>query len=68
MVTGLDLLFLEVNNLEESLSFYHEVLGLEIESSNHEAQPPMASVRAGSLRITLVQQTRARSALCAGRQ
>ena len=56
MVTGLDLLFLEVNNLEESLSFYHEVLGLEIESSNHEAQPPMASVRAGSLRITLVQQ------------
>ena len=31
MVTGLDLLFLEVNNLEESLSFYQEQLGFEIE-------------------------------------
>jgi catechol 2,3-dioxygenase-like lactoylglutathione lyase family enzyme len=56
MVTGLDLLFLEVNNLEDSLSFYQERLGFEIESHNAEAEPPMASVRAGSLRITLVQQ------------
>jgi predicted enzyme related to lactoylglutathione lyase len=56
MVTGLDLLFLEVNNLEDSLSFYHEQLGFEIESHNAEAEPPMASVRAGALRITLVQQ------------
>jgi len=56
MVTGLDLLFLEVNNLEDSLSFYHDRLGFEIESNNGGAEPPMASVRAGSLRITLVQQ------------
>ena len=56
MVTGLDLLFLEVNNLEDSLSFYHERLGFEIESHNAEAEAPIASVRAGSLRITLVQQ------------
>ena len=56
MVTGLDLLFLEVNNLEESLSFYHDRLGFEIESQNPEAEPPIASIRAGSLRITLVQQ------------
>lgn len=56
MVTGLDLLFLEVNNLEESLSFYHERLGLEIESHNPTAEPPMATLRSGSLRITLVQQ------------
>jgi catechol 2,3-dioxygenase-like lactoylglutathione lyase family enzyme len=56
MVTGLDLLFLEVNNLEESLSFYHERLGFEIESSHLEAEPPMATVRVGALRITLVQQ------------
>ncbi len=56
MVTGLDLLFLEVNNLEDSLSFYHDRLGFEIESHNAEAEPPIASVRAGSLRITLVQQ------------
>ncbi|HMG74522.1 MAG TPA: VOC family protein [Pyrinomonadaceae bacterium] len=56
MVTGLDLLFLEVNNLEDSLSFYHDRLGFEIESHNAGAEPPIASVRAGSLRITLVQQ------------
>jgi catechol 2,3-dioxygenase-like lactoylglutathione lyase family enzyme len=56
MVSGLDLLFLEVNNLEESLSFYQERLGFEIESSHLEAEPPMATVRVGSLRITLVQQ------------
>ena len=56
MVTGLDLLFLEVNNLEDSLSFYHDRLGFEIESHNAGAEPPIASVSAGSLRITLVQQ------------
>lgn len=56
MVTGLDLLFLEVNNLEESLSFYNDRLGFEIESHNPEAEPPLATVRASTLRITLVQQ------------
>jgi catechol 2,3-dioxygenase-like lactoylglutathione lyase family enzyme len=56
MVTGLDLLFLEVNNLEESLSFYHERLGFEIESQHLEAEPPLATVQVGPLRITLVQQ------------
>ena len=54
-VTGLDLLFLEVNNLEESLAFYHDQLGFEIESSNHDSEPPMATLRAGNLRITLAQ-------------
>ena len=56
MVTGLDLLFLEVNNLEESLSFYSERLGFEIESRNPDNEPPMATVRAGALKINLVQQ------------
>jgi catechol 2,3-dioxygenase-like lactoylglutathione lyase family enzyme len=56
MVTGLDLLFLEVNNLEESLLFYQERLGFEIVSQNLAAEPPIATVAAGSLRITLVQQ------------
>jgi catechol 2,3-dioxygenase-like lactoylglutathione lyase family enzyme len=56
MITGLDLLFLEVNSLEDSLSFYHEQLGFEIESHHAGAEPPIASVRGGSLRITLVQQ------------
>lgn len=56
MVTGLDLLFLEVNNLEESLLFYQERLGFEIVSRDLAAEPPIATVGAGSLRITLVQQ------------
>lgn len=56
MVTGLDLLFLEVNNLEESLAFYHERLGFEVEAHNPEAEPPIATVRVGALKITLVQQ------------
>jgi len=56
MVTGLDLLFLEVNKLEESLSFYHDRLGFEIDSQNPKAEPPIATLRAGSLRITLVEQ------------
>jgi len=56
MIKGLDLLFLEVNNLEESVTFYHQTLGLEIESHQTESEPPMATLRAGSLRINLVQQ------------
>ncbi|HEY6806455.1 MAG TPA: VOC family protein [Pyrinomonadaceae bacterium] len=54
--TGLDLLFLEVNNLEESLSFYSDLLGLEVESIELKSEPPMARLRAGTLKITLVQQ------------
>jgi len=56
MIDGLDLLFLEVNNLEESVEFYRDVLGFTLESNHMDAQPPIASVRSGSLRITLVQQ------------
>jgi catechol 2,3-dioxygenase-like lactoylglutathione lyase family enzyme len=56
MVTGLDALFLEVNNLEESLSFYRDQLGFVLESHNADAEPPMATVRAGALKINLVQQ------------
>ena len=53
--TGLDLLFLEVNNLEESLAFFNGQLGFELESNNSASEPPMATLRAGTLRITLVQ-------------
>ena len=56
MVTGLDALFLEVNNLEESLSFYRDQLGFVLESHNADAEPPMATVRASALKINLVQQ------------
>ena len=54
--SGLDLLFLEVNNVEESLGFYQGLLGLELESFNLNSDPPMATLRAGALKITLAQQ------------
>lgn len=56
MFSGLDLLFLEINNLEESVEFYRDVLGLELQKHNPEGDPPMATLRAGGLRLTLVQQ------------
>lgn len=55
MIKGLDLLFLEVNTLEESLAFYQNVLGFEVESINLNSEPPMARLRGGELRITLAQ-------------
>jgi len=56
MSMSLDLLFLEVNSLEESLVFYHDQLGFEVERHNPEAEPPTATLRAGGFKITLVQQ------------
>lgn len=53
--SGLDRLFLEVNNLEESLAFYQEVLGFELEKNNSDQDPPMATLTAGSLKLTLAQ-------------
>lgn len=52
---GLDRLFLEVNNLEESLNFYQNVLGFDLEKNNSDAEPPMATLRAGSLTLTIAQ-------------
>jgi catechol 2,3-dioxygenase-like lactoylglutathione lyase family enzyme len=54
-LTGLDLLFLEVNSLEESVAFYQGVLGFKLEAHNPDAEPPMATLRAGDLKITLAQ-------------
>ena len=54
--TGLDLLFLEVNSLEESLAFYEGILGLQTVSFSPSSEPPMATLRAGALKITLAQQ------------
>jgi catechol 2,3-dioxygenase-like lactoylglutathione lyase family enzyme len=56
MIEGLNLLFLEVNSLEESLAFYQRKLGFELESVNEKAEPPIASLRAGATKVTLVQQ------------
>jgi predicted enzyme related to lactoylglutathione lyase len=54
-ISSLDLLFLEVNNLEESLHFYSELLGFEISKHDPESEPPMVTFRAGNLKITLAQ-------------
>jgi predicted enzyme related to lactoylglutathione lyase len=54
-VSGLDLLFLEVNSIEESLIFYNGVLGFEIDKHTPDSEPPMATVKAGTLKITLAQ-------------
>jgi len=56
MFSGMDLLFLEVNNLEESVAFYTSQLGFTEDRFNAEAEPPTATVRAGHLKITLAQQ------------
>lgn len=53
--SGLDRLFLEVNNLEESLVFYQRVLEFEVEKNNSDSEPPMATLIAGSLKLTLAQ-------------
>jgi catechol 2,3-dioxygenase-like lactoylglutathione lyase family enzyme len=53
--SGLDLLVLEVNSIEESLAFYHGVLGFEIAKHTPESEPPMATLRAGDLKLTLAQ-------------
>lgn len=56
MFSGMELLFLEVNSLEESVAFYTEQVGFDLDRTNPEAEPPTATLRAGSLKITLVQQ------------
>ena len=54
-ITGLDFLFLEVNNLEESLAFYVDLLGFETTKHTPESEPPMATLQAGRLKISLAQ-------------
>src|SRR5919107_1780913 len=55
-VNGLDLVFLEVNSLGESVEFYRDALGFELVSLEAEAEPPLATLRAGSLRVMLAEQ------------
>jgi predicted enzyme related to lactoylglutathione lyase len=54
-ITGLEFLFLEVNNLEESVAFYRDLLGFEITKHSPESEPPLATVQAGNLKISLAQ-------------
>ncbi|HZH89533.1 MAG TPA: VOC family protein [Pyrinomonadaceae bacterium] len=55
-LTGLDLLFLEVNSLHDSVEFYRELLGFELQTLTEETEPPMATLRAGRLRVMLAEQ------------
>ncbi len=55
-LTGLDLLFLEVNSLQDSIEFYRERLGFELQTLTAESEPPMATLRAGSFRVMLAEQ------------
>ncbi len=54
-LTGLDLLFLEVNHLEESLRFYTSLPGFEVIKQDLTSEPPMATLRAGALKLKLAQ-------------
>jgi predicted enzyme related to lactoylglutathione lyase len=58
-IRGLELLFLEVNNLEESIAFYSDQLGFDVCTHTPAGEPPMATLRAGELRITLAQHLEA---------
>lgn len=55
-LNGLDLLFLEVNSLQDSVEFYRDKLGFELQTLDEEAEPPMATLRAGRLRVMLAEQ------------
>lgn len=55
-LTGLDLLFLEVNSLPDSIEFYRDRLGFELQTLAEEAEPPMATLCAGRLRVMLAEQ------------
>ena len=53
--SGLEFIFLEVNNLEESVHFYIDQLGFTLDKFDLESEPPMARLRAGSFKLTLAQ-------------
>ncbi|HEY5883949.1 MAG TPA: glyoxalase superfamily protein [Pyrinomonadaceae bacterium] len=53
--SGLEFVFLEVNNLEESVHFYNDQLGFQLEKFNLESEPPMARLQAGTFKLHLAQ-------------
>jgi predicted enzyme related to lactoylglutathione lyase len=53
--SGLELLFLEVNNMEESLQFYNGQLGFKVARHDPDSEPPTATLQAGTLQLTLAQ-------------
>jgi catechol 2,3-dioxygenase-like lactoylglutathione lyase family enzyme len=55
-LSGLDLVFLEVDSLHDSVEFYRDALGFSLVSMNTQTDPPLATLRAGTLRLTLAEQ------------
>lgn len=55
-LTGLDLIFLEVNSLHDSVEFYRDALGFELVSADEASDPPMATLRGGAARVVLAEQ------------
>ncbi len=55
MVSGLRFVWLEVANLDRSLRFYRDGLGLRVEEMAPDAGRRMASVEAGELELALVE-------------
>ena len=54
-ISGLELLFLEVNSVEESLAFYNGLLGFAVSKHSPDSEPPMATLQAGALKLTVAQ-------------
>jgi catechol 2,3-dioxygenase-like lactoylglutathione lyase family enzyme len=54
--SGLDLVFLEVDSLHDSVEFYRDALGFALVSLNAQGDPPLATLSAGTLKLTLAEQ------------
>ncbi|MDT7541595.1 MAG: hypothetical protein QOE33_1499 [Acidobacteriota bacterium] len=55
-LSGLDLIFLEVDSLQDSVEFYRDALGFSLVSMSEQSDPSLATLRAGPLRLTLAEQ------------
>jgi len=55
-IKALEMLFLEVDNLEESIDFYSTGLGFKVDQHKPEHDPPMTTLSAGRLRLTIAQR------------
>ena len=55
-IKSLEMLFLEVDNLEESIDFYETGLGFKIDQHRPDADPPMTTLSVGRLRLTIAQR------------
>lgn len=57
-LTGIDLVWLEVDSLPRAIEFYRDHLGLKVDETDTANEPPMAAVQAGQVRLMLVQEFR----------